>query len=107
LDDYSTYPYVNLGNLVLDGIGKQDDATEYNFDATTTRSSVGGYTYSIVTYQNDGVYFTRTELPEAQSAVKKVYCVADDTSGAQGYNAISANASVNALCSMPAPMKRL
>lgn len=90
--DYATYPYVNLGELVLDGIGKSGTVTDYNFD-TTSPTPVGGYVYSITTYQNDGVYFTREELPKTESQTEntKLYYLSDVAKDAEGYNAISAN----------------
>ena len=95
LDDYTTYPYVNLGELVLDGVGRFDEKTEFNFDTTTQPLSVGGYNYTITGYQNGGVYFTRTELPATESATEnaKLYYLADATKDAEGWNAIGGNAS--------------
>ncbi len=85
LSDYTTYPYVNLGKLVLDGVGKQPAVsadTRFNKDETSisSASTVNGYTYTIQSQTNDGLYFTRKEsdadpyasylyyLPSARSA---------------------------------------
>lgn len=84
--DYTTYPYVNLGELVLDGIGK--------FDATTNDPTpAGGYVYSLTAYQNDGLYFTREELPKTSSQTEnsRLYYLADDAKDGENYNAIRAN----------------
>ncbi len=69
-DDYTTYPYVNLGTLVVDGIGvdsnKEDKDKRYNElkeDGSlvgTSANTLKGYTYTITRHDNDGIYFTRT-----------------------------------------------
>lgn len=94
LDDYTTYPYVNLGQLVLDGVGKSSDRTVYNYDTTTTAAVVDGYNYTITGYQNGGVYFTRSDLPKTDSSVEnaKLYYLADSDTKS-GWNAISGNTS--------------
>ena len=70
LSDYTTYPYVNLGTLVLDGIGSSAAFTQYNNKAeetTATRAEPDGYTYTISRYENDGLYLTRTEVVKTSS----------------------------------------
>ena len=62
-NDYSTYPYVNLGTLVIDGIGSKCDLnyntnTPYN-NSEETNAELQGYKYTIARYDNDGVYYTR------------------------------------------------
>lgn len=66
-DDYTTYPYVNLGTLVIDGIGSNYTAAvsgsakiPYN-NATETNQELQGYTYTITRYENGGVYYTRKD----------------------------------------------
>lgn len=58
---YSTYPYVNLGELVLDGVGFLSDVTQYN-DANNEAQAnePDGYTYDGRYYKNGGIYFTRS-----------------------------------------------
>ena len=66
--DYTTYPYVNLGQLVLDGVGKKFaseefasfDASFFNEDNVADGLEFNGFTYTIARYENGGVYFTRT-----------------------------------------------
>jgi len=61
-DDYSTYPYVNLGTLVVDGVGlNQVGENEYNnTHAVTDRvNSLKGYTYTLTRYENGGIYYTK------------------------------------------------
>ena len=85
LGDYTTYPYVNLGTLVLDGIGKNTDLTEigdtrFNWNAVKAdRIEQDGYTYAINGYKNGGLYFTRTAIMKTGSpgTDTKTYYLAD------------------------------
>ena len=93
-EDYTTYPYVNLGQLVLDGVGSSTERTQFNYDSETESKVVDGYNYTITGYQNGGVYFTRTDLPATTSSGEntKLYYLADaDTK--TDWNAISGNSS--------------
>ncbi len=74
LGDYTTYPYVNLGKLVLDGVGKTAPYsmdTRFNADVSldpddksffTEPTTLNGYTYTLKQQGNGGLYFTRTNL---------------------------------------------
>lgn len=94
-NDYTTYPYVNLGTAVLDGIGSNAlKETQFNgkkADALTP----DGYTYTVKTYSNGGVYFTRTEVAKTSSDAEstKLYYLADSASKAEAWNIVSGNAS--------------
>lgn len=64
--DIDTYPYVNLGQLVLDGIGSINQETQYNHSSadsdaedTSEAYTPDGYTYSLIDYKNGGLYYTR------------------------------------------------
>ncbi|MDE5897107.1 MAG: hypothetical protein K2H43_04775, partial [Clostridia bacterium] len=58
-------PYVNLGEIVLDGIGAIDQKvaiTQFNHDVTEENVSQLpriGYTYTMQEYSNEGIYFVR------------------------------------------------
>ncbi len=93
-EDYTTYPYVNLGQLILDGVGKSTEKTQYNYDSETQSAVVDGYNYTITGYQNGGVYFTRSDLPATSSSVEnaKLFYLADSDTKT-GWNAISGNGS--------------
>lgn len=70
LGDYTTYPYVNLGSLVLDGVGTAPSPSQdnrFNKDDKAESGEPIGYTYTIQSYQNDGLYFQRTSLTKTQS----------------------------------------
>ena len=94
-NDYTTYPYVNLGKAVLDGIGSNAlKETQFNgkkADALTP----DGYTYTVKSYSNGGVYFTRTEVAKTSSDAEsvKLYYLADSSSDAETWNIVSGNAS--------------
>ncbi len=95
LKDYTTYPYVNLGNLVLDGIGSNaansGKWTQFNDDKETTPATPDGYNYTISSYQNGGVYFTRAEIVKTSSDAEstKLYYLSD-ANGAT-INSVSGN----------------
>ena len=94
LKDYSTYPYVNLGSLVLDGIGKNTPkTTQFNWDTETTPAESDGYKYTVSGYRNGGVYFTRTAVATTQSDGEnaKLYYLADASVTASDWNEVSGN----------------
>ena len=62
-------PYVNLGEIVLDGISVNDDETQFNHDVTEDNRSIWRYTYTLQSYTNDGIYFVRTAVPTSGSSV--------------------------------------
>ncbi len=58
-------PYLNFGMLLLDGIGAiyQDEPTIFSHDvAGSTPLSAAGYTYTVQSVTDDGIYFTRADL---------------------------------------------
>ena len=85
--DYTTYPYVNLGQLVLDGVGSKFakemyDGGWFNEDTVADSCDFKGFSYTVARYENDGVYFTR-------SGDNTLYYLAD-ARGAE-WNTITAN----------------
>ena len=99
LGDYTTYPYVNLGQLVLDGVGFASTMhTHYNEETAenitdVTAKEAQGYNYTIKRYEtngdNAGIYFTRTAYMGTEKA--KLYYVDDSESLADGWNTVNAN----------------
>ena len=93
LADYTTYPYVNLGKLVLDGIGSNAlQETQFNgkkADALTP----DGYTYTVKNYANGGVYFTRSEVAKTSSDAEntKLYYLSDSKAEATEWNVVKGN----------------
>jgi hypothetical protein len=83
-DDYSTYPYVNLGELVMNGVGKNYAGdhysdTKYNDDQTKTVTAADcqeftGFTYTLSRYENGGIYYTKANDT-------KLYYLADSYEG--------------------------
>lgn len=85
--DYTTYPYVNLGELVLDGVGAKFSDEIYNGgwfneDEVADSLTFKGYTYTVARYENGGVYFTRNDST-------RLYYLADEK-GAD-WNTITGN----------------
>ena len=107
LADYTTYGYVNLGELVLDGIGASERPlvvptektmqfhVEADYEAAqeaTDFTELLGYTYTIQSYENGGIYFTRSvQLNDGGSAINSLYYLADTTVDADGWNTILGN----------------
>ncbi len=93
-NDYTTYPYVNLGSLVLDGIGANSSKeTQFNDNAKSDALTPDGYNYTISSYQNGGVYFTRAEVTKTSSEGEntKLYYLSDADSSAEDWNSVKAN----------------
>ena len=103
LSDYTTYGYVNLGELVLDGISSSkgefvvptEKTMQFHVEAdyeaakaTTEFTELLGYSYSIQSYQNGGIYFTRSVGGQATNVL---YYLADTTVEADGWNTILGN----------------
>ncbi|MBQ8446502.1 MAG: hypothetical protein IJX31_01850 [Clostridia bacterium] len=104
LGDYTTYPYVNLGELVLDGVGYVSEYSHYNEEkkeniTTATAKEAQGYTYAIKRYEtsgdNVGLYFTRTACVETAEAVTKMFYLEDGEALASGWNTVDGNNSVD------------
>ncbi len=94
LDDYSTYPYVNLGKLILDGRGSfeaSNPATQYNDVDAGTATDPHGYTYTIQSYENDGLYFKRKENTFAK---EYLYYVSNAAVVADAWKSVGGNNSV-------------
>lgn len=78
LSDYAAYPYVNLGTLVLDGVGSLSQDSRFNVEDKANSTEKNGYTYSVSRYENGGVYFTRTSLNQVGGATdSNLYYLAD------------------------------
>ncbi len=97
-------PYINLGEIVLDGIGQFDGVGTEQRPATPTQFthdlesgvvplSAAGYKYDIQSYANDGVYFTREELTGTSSPGEAgwLYYLAAEDVNAEGWNSITGN----------------
>ena len=76
LSDYTAYPYVNLGTLALDGVGKNSLPSIFNQEEAES-TEITGYNYTIQRYENGGVYFTRKALTTAGSTDPNLYYLAD------------------------------
>ncbi|MBE7085044.1 MAG: cytochrome c-type biogenesis protein CcmH [Clostridiales bacterium] len=104
-EDYTTYPYVNLGTLVLDGVGKGGDKyipqTQYNWE--TDRSACmefDGFTYSLGEdcYQDGEVYFTRKKAGAttgSDATDTKLYYLTDEATKASDWKTIGGNVVVS------------
>ncbi len=109
LGDYTTYPYVNLGQLVLDGVGFASTYSALHNEekaeniTTDTARETQGYTYEVKGYQTSyntkgettdtGVFFTRKAVMGSESA--KMYYVSDSEAVANDWNTVNKNNSVD------------
>lgn len=101
LDDHDgKAPYTNLGTVVLDGIGssREGSVPQFTHDWTegVTPLTVSGYTYSLETYANGGIYFTRSDINKTSSTGEDgwlYYLSEDKTAGS--WNSITGNAGEN------------
>lgn len=92
-DSGDVMEYVNLGTLVFDGIGKLDTPTVFNVDGNDGASDKG-YTYSLIKYENGGLYYTRTDATASGSSVGDggaLYYIADGDVKAADWNAVKGN----------------
>ena len=91
-----TYPYVNLGQAVLDGVGKKDESTQYNHSEKTPYAP-DGYTYTLIGYENDGLYYRRQYVGGTGSTGESgwTFYLADASFDAQ-WDAVTGNAQTNA-----------
>ena len=93
-------PYYNLGELVLDGISINDSLTQFNHGVENAGTendnrSIWQYSYTLQSYTNGGIYFTRTAVPTSGSSVGtegELYYLATEDIDAQGWNSVSGNA---------------
>lgn len=95
-------PYTNLGEMVLDGIGTMYTSMPTQFSSVTGHLSdakpiaSAGYSYTLQSYQNGGLYFTRNELASTSSVGEDgwLYYLGEDKL-ASSWNSVSGNAVSN------------
>lgn len=98
-DDYATYPYVNLGTLVLDGRGKVSTLTQYNAAETESakpvEANLNGYMYSLTTHTNGSLYFTRKDVEGSPAEDTKLYYLSTAQTAENTWNAYASNATLD------------
>lgn len=87
-------PYLNYGEIVLDGIGANDNLTQFNHDADAAERPAISYTYTLQSYSNDGIYFLRslTSTPGDSVGTSEELFYLPVSALGEGWNAISGNA---------------
>ena len=95
LSDYTTYPYVNAGELVLDGISMAGEITPTQFsdaaDLADATLNEFGYTYTVQSNENGGVYFTRAKVLAGDvTEISELYFI-DGSAVNSTWNTVSAN----------------
>ena len=94
-------PYLNLGEIVLDGIGSvfKDMPTQFTHESKTdgkltdTPETAAGFTYSLQSYTNGGIYFTRSDLATTGTVGEDgwLYYLSEEAIGAESWNSITGN----------------
>lgn len=93
--DLSTYPYVNLGQLLLDGRGSADEKSQYN-QSQSEPYSPDGFTYTLLSYDNGGIYYRRTSVGGTSSTGESgwtFYLAAENFTA--DWDSVSGNADTN------------
>lgn len=91
-------PYTNLGTLVLDGIGQKQDnqyieTTQFNHGDRSKALPRLGYTYTLRSYDNGGIYFTRRETEmDTVGAGDALYYLPEAETVAEDWDSIGGNA---------------
>jgi hypothetical protein len=93
-------PYHNYGTLVLDGIGRTDTVTQYNHDVDQENDNrpAFGYTYTMQTYENGGVYFKRAKIDNPGSttgASGELYYLPAEDAKDKNWNTVSGNGALD------------
>lgn len=92
-------PYVNYGELVLDGIGSiyKENPTIFSHDTeNATFHTTAGFTYDLQSYANGGIYFTRKDITTTGTVGEDgwLYFLSADKLSS-GWNSISGNEKSN------------
>ena len=113
LDDYTTYGYVNLGELVVDGIGASEgqfavpnektsqfhNMNDYNEAKSEENKAefteLKGYTYSLRSYENGGIYFTRTLVNATENDPNYLYHLSEEAVNGADWNTVLGNNDFN------------
>ena len=92
-------PYVNYGKLVLDGIGTiyQENPTIFSHEIEgQTPLTASGFTYTLQTYENGGIYFKREDLTKTGSVGEDgwLYYLSENKLES-GWNSVAGNNTAN------------
>lgn len=107
-------PYVNMGELVLDGIGLLNEKEPpknltHGLTEGVVPTSPSGYTYTLQSYTNDGIYFVRSDLAAASSSTAgaggSLYYVSEEKMGAQSWNPVKGNSELDVVAQPAATSK--
>ena len=101
-DEDRVMEYINLGTLVLDGVGvNQRESTPFNHDWPETNSanngakSLGGFTYAFLNYSDGSLYLTVSKVTEGTSFVYRLDEAAYRAAAEAGtWNSIAANPTI-------------
>ena len=88
-EDGEDMEYINLGELVLDGIGSdKTEKSPFNHDwAAGTAKSLSGFTYSFIKYMDGKLILSVTKISEGTTFVYAL----DESAIGEGWNSVTAN----------------
>lgn len=96
--------YVNLGEFVFDGRGTFSGMTQFNYgydasaDSDTSSddaNTLSGYTYSLVSYEDGNLYYTRSYY-SSDSSTPILFYTTDEEVQSEGWNPVTGNPSAPA-----------
>ncbi len=88
-------PYVNLGTLVLDGRGSTQAVTRFNHsNEEPPENNLYGYTYTLRSYENEGIYFMRQETQTGA-----LFFLSEKDIKAEGWDSVSGNEKLERIAS--------
>ena len=102
IDDYDAEEdplYINYGEFVFDGRGTLSGMTQFNYGydasadldpSTDDASTISGYTYTLVSYENGNLYYTREYYSGSNETPILLYAT-DGEIGASGWNPVTGN----------------
>ena len=88
--------YVNVGTLILDGIGRGNQVTPFNHGMTEGITpyyeGTTGVTYTLVKYTNGGLYYTNSEISSSSILYRLPAASLDAALAAGTWNSVTGNA---------------
>ncbi len=84
-------PYTNLGTIVLDGMSANDSKSQFNHSETKPSTPIG-YSYTLRSHANGGLYFTRKQIDGPVDA--SLYYLGDEGTAAASWDSIKGNDSL-------------
>lgn len=94
-DSGKVMEYTNLGKIVFDGISANDTPTVFNHDFDKAEAPGVGSVYTLIKYENGGLYYTRSDTTAGSSVGDggALYYIEEGDVNANDWNSVSGNRS--------------